>query len=231
MMIEHSPKPPGPPKSASTPKLYMTPQLAKRKDGLCPSLFYEDVQEDKPGYISKRYQTNSSLLLQIKQNEGIPKGVSELQTIVESITKSLQSVLKMDQGAVGLNFRAQGCKWKVDLDPALNRAGKSYRMEVVCSANSGGGSLTNYVVDTVLIPKVAVDISPLAPPAIGFKEAKEIFDMVAIKVRKSIVALEFPAFPDGCRGRPFKDVYQLNARVSAFEQLGGENLHDVVIVA
>jgi hypothetical protein len=222
MTMEQSPSPPRPPKSSSTPKFYMTPQLAKRKDGLCPRLLHEEEKEDKPGYVSKRYQTNSVLLLQTKQNDGIPKEVLELQTMVESINKALKSTMQTDQGVIGLSFKAEGCKWKVDLDPALNRAGKTYRMEVVCSANSSSPSITKYVVDSILIPKVAVDPNPLSPPVIGFKEAKEIFEMVALKVRKSIVRLEFPSFPDGCQGRAFKDVYQLNARVSVVARAGGK---------
>jgi hypothetical protein len=35
-----------------------------------------------------------------------------------------------------------------------------------------------------------------------------------LQVRKAIVKLEFPEFPEGCKGKPFRDVYQLNARVS-----------------
>jgi hypothetical protein len=30
------------------------------------------------------------------------------------------------------------------------------------------------------------------------------------------VRLEFPEFPEGCKGRAFREVYQLNARVSTF---------------
>ena len=94
-------------------------------------------------------------------------------------------------------------------------ASKTYKMEVVCSANSAGG-VTNYVVDCNLIPRVEVDPNPLAPPPTGYNEAKAIFDKIALKVRKAVVRLEFPEFPEGCKGRPFRDVYQLNARVSKF---------------
>lgn len=212
--MEERAKPPGPPKSSATPKLYLTPQLAKRKDGMCPSLLHQVEKKDKPGFVSKPYQTSSGLLLQIRERDGVPREVAELQAIVESINNALKSASKPDQGIAGVSFKPEGCVWKISFDPALNGASRTYRMEVVCSANRGVGNSTNYVVDTVLVPRVAVDPNPLAPPLDGFKEAKDIFDSFALKVRKAIVRLEFPSFPEGCKGVPFRDVYQLNARVS-----------------
>jgi hypothetical protein len=206
--------PPGPPKTSATPRLYLTPQLTKRKDGLCPSLLHQVIITDKPGFVSKPYQTNSSLLLQVKEKEGVAKEVTELQTIVECINKALKSASKPDQGIAAVNFKPEGCLWKITFDPNLTAA-KTYKIEVVCSANAGGGNTTNYLINTVLVPRVPVDPNPLAPALEGYSEAKEIFDSLALKVRKSIVRLEFPAFPEGCKGVPFRDVYQLNARVSA----------------
>lgn len=211
-------KHPGPPKSS--PKVYMTPQLAKRKDGLCPSLMQKVEKKEKLGYVTKPYQTNSGLLLQVKEKEGVPKEITELQTLVESLNKALKSAVKPDQGIAGVTFKPEGCVWKVMFDPSLNGAASSYKIEVVCSANSAGGNSTNYLIDTVLVPRVTVDPNPLAPPLDGFKEAKEVFDAIALKVRKSIVRLEFPSFPEGCKGVAFRDVYQLNARVSAGPRLG-----------
>jgi hypothetical protein len=205
--------PPGPPKSSATPRLYLTPQLTKRKDGLCPSLLHQVVITDKPGHVSKPYQTSSTLLLQVKEREGVAREVTELQTLVDVINKALKSASKPDQGIAGVSFKPEGCLWKITFDPSLPCA-KTYKIEVICSANSGGGKLTNYLINTVLVPRVPVDPNPLAPAVEGFSEAKEIFDALALKVRKSIVRLEFPAFPEGCKGVPFRDVYQLNARVS-----------------
>ena len=51
-------------------------------------------------------------------------------------------------------------------------------------------------------------------PMKGFREAKSSFDFLVLQVRKAVVKLEFPEFPEGCKGRPFREVYQLNARVS-----------------
>jgi hypothetical protein len=106
----------------------------------------------------------------------------------------------------------------MDFDPSLNGADKNYRIEVILFANQIAG-VTNYEIDTVLMPRIPVDPNPLAPPLKGFKEVKEIFDVLALSVRKSIVRLEFPHFPEGCQGRPFREVYQLNARVSLVSPL------------
>lgn len=218
------PGPPPPSKSvAATPRLYLTPQLTKRKDGLCPSLLHQVVINDKPGFVSKPYQTNSSLLLQIKTREGVAKEVSELQTIVECVNKALksssasskqqQSESSNSSSIASVSFKPEGCLWKVTFDPATGAA-RTYKMEVSCSANGGGGSgVTNYLVNTVLVPRVPIDPNPLATPLEGFAEAKEVFDALALKVRKSIVRLEFPSFPEGCKSVAFRDVYQLNARV------------------
>ena len=185
----------------------MTPQLAKRKDGLCPSMISSSNKE-KPGQVSKPYQTNSSLLIQIKERDGMSRETSEIHTIIESITKSLKSIAKPEHGVNGINFKPEGCIWKVDLVDS-----KAYKMQVVCSAKKGSDNMTVYIVDTIMIPRGSVDPDPLAPPPKGFKEAKAIFDMVALKVRKAVVRIEFPEFPEGCKGRPFREVYQLNARV------------------
>ena len=110
-------------------------------------------------------------------------------------------------------FTPQGCTWKLEIVPNLNDADKNYRLEVQLLVNEIHG-VTNYVVDTLLIPKGDVDPNPLAPPLKGYREAKATFDLVGIAARKAVVRLEFPEFPEGCKGRAFRDVYQLNARVS-----------------
>lgn len=213
--MESVPRPP-----PKTPKLYMTPQIAKRKDGLYPSLLQlpenEKQPKEKPGYVSKPYQTNSSLLLQIKEREGISKEVTELQTLIESVNRALKTLVadEIEPTIVGLKFKPEGCTWKMEFHPSLGEAQDSYRIEVICSANWDGR--TNYLIDSVMVPKVPVDPDPLAEPPEGFRDAKSAFDLVAIAVRKSIVRLEFPDFPEGCKkgGPLFRDVYQLNARVS-----------------
>jgi hypothetical protein len=45
-------------------------------------------------------------------------------------------------------------------------------------------------------------------------DAKAVFEMLSIAVWKAVVRLEVPEFPEGCKGVAFREVYQLNARVS-----------------
>lgn len=40
------------------------------------------------------------------------------------------------------------------------------------------------------------------------------FELIALDVKKALVRVEFPMFPEGCRDKTFREVYQLNARVS-----------------
>jgi len=211
--------PPGPPRS--TPKLYMTPQVAKRRDvGIHPSLL--DLSEkvskgvkQNPGGMNKPYRTKSELLLQIKDTEdGRKKEELEIPNLVESINEAIESIVGPDADLISCDFSPSGCEWRLDLNPSLNGADENYRLEVVFFANQLQGE-TNYVVDTLLVPKGPVDPNPLAPPLKGYREAKQTFENLALKVRKAIVRFEFPDFPEGCKGRAFREVYQLNARVSS----------------
>lgn len=210
--------PPPPSNSSRTPKLYLTPQIEKRRDGICPSLLTIKEGKDKskapPGGLSKPYRTNSILLLQVKERPNQSREECELKTLADSVSGALKDIVNPDEGEiVALAFKPEGCVWKMEFDPSLNSADKHYRIEVILYANMIDG-VTNYEVDTVLIPKVPVDPNPLAPTLKGFKEAKEVYDVLVLSVRKAIVRLEFPEFPEGCKGRPFREVYQLNARVS-----------------
>ena len=212
--------PPPPPDYSETPRLYMTPHLAKRKDGLCPSLFHDvsnaKPMKEKPGFVHKSYQTNSKLLLKVQDKQGVPREVVELQTIIEAIKRALKAVMNDEKTKqmASMRFNPEGCIWKMEFDPSHGDAHTSYRMEVICQANAGGSKgVTNYYVDSVLIPKRPVDPNPLASELDGYKAAKAVFERVAIIVRKAIVRLELPEFPEGCRNKQFKEVYQLNARV------------------
>jgi len=232
---------PPPPPGSDTPKLYMTPHLQKRKDGLCPSLFLEystaKPLKEKPGFVHKPYQTNSALLLQIKEKKGYPREMMELQTLIETVNRSLKTMVAESAASdqklmAGLRFKPEGCIWKMEFDPSLG-AENTYRMEVICQANGGPNGNTTYYVDSVMIPKIPVDPNPLAPPLEGFKAAKAAFDRVALIVRMAIVRLEFPEFPEGCKGKQFREVYQLNARVSSWNAgcLGGINFKSCVLIA
>ena len=166
-----------------------------------------------PGGMNKPYRTNSNLILQVQEREGISREVVELQTIIESVHNALQKVVAPNGDIVSLDFFPKGCSWRMELNSALNDADKNYRLEVTAYANEIQG-ITNYMVDTMLKLQGEHDPNPMAPPLKGYREAKQTFDFLSLQVRKCIVRLEFPEFPEGCKGRPFREVYQLNARVS-----------------
>lgn len=203
------------------PELYLTPQLKKRRDGLCPSLFIpEDANKTVPGGVNKTYRTNTNLLLQVPERDGVSKEVMEMQALVESVTKGLKAKIGPDKDVVHLDFKPQGSRWSMELSDSskMNGASENYMFEVVLMANEIHGVM-NYVIDTIMMPTGEPDPNPLAPPKKGYREAKQAFDLIAIIVRKSVVRLEFPEFPEGCKGKAFREVYQLNARVSVLSVL------------
>jgi len=171
-----------------------------------------------PGGMNKPYRTNSILLLQVQEREGISREVIELQTIIESVHNTLGKVVSPNGDIVSLEFLPKGCSWRMELNSALNDADQNYWLEVTAYANEVQG-VTNYMVDTMLKLKGEYDPNPMAPPLKGYREAKQTFDFLALQVRKSIVRLEFPEFPEGCKGKPFREVYQLNARVSRYSYI------------
>jgi hypothetical protein len=200
----------------------MTPHLKKRKDGLSPS-FLElgegntvspSSQRDNPGGSNKHYRTNSELLLQIKEKNGIRKEDQEIPALVEAIHDAIDEMVGPEEDIFSVDFVPSGCTWHLELSSGLNDADENYRLEVVLLANHADGA-NHYVADTLLVCKGEVDPNPLAPPLKGYREAKQVFETLSLKVRKAIVRYEFPDFPEGCKGRPFREVYQLNARVSS----------------
>ncbi len=53
-----------------------------------------------------------------------------------------------------------------------------------------------------------------AAPGPWEKTNMKAFGDLVLDVRKSLVRVEFPVFPEGCKSKTFREVYQLNARVS-----------------
>jgi len=195
----------------------MTPQLAKRKDGLCPSLLIDEVLKvstSKGGgpshaAISKSYQTNTKYLTEsIRQLENESE---ELKFISDSVNKFLKEYVDNSDDFSGISFEPKGCTWKLELDIDKVQA-PDYRIQVICMARASGDKRTTFVVDTTLVGKSDKSISSTSLP--GFKEAKATFEATSLVVRKAVVRCEFPEFPEGCKGRIFREVYQLNARVS-----------------
>jgi hypothetical protein len=137
-----------------------------------------------------------------------------LQTIVDSITSTLEYMTDVQKGTkdfISLTFEPQGCLWTLEFNPNLKA--KAYQLHVVCRACADIEGHNAYAVDSMVVAvnNYQEKYSPSDPV---FKEAKEAFEFAALQIRKAIVKLEFPDFPEGCKGRPFRDVYQLNAKVS-----------------
>lgn len=207
-MVSVVPAPPT--NSGVTPPLYLTPQLEKRPDGLAPCLLdlSSFSRKQKGNYvIRKSYRTSSKFL------KATPKDDSrELQTIVDSITVTLEALVDRERGTkdlASMTFEPQGCLWTLEFNPSLRA--QNYQFHVVCKGCADLEGHNEYVVDASIVPKDGKRYSTSDP---GIKEATASFDYAALQVRKAVVKLEFPDFPEGCKGRPFRDVYQLNARVS-----------------
>lgn len=139
---------------------------------------------------------------------------AELQAIVVSVQECLEDNEGPDKDYLGLDFTPQGCSWVLGLNPSIGSgAANSYYIEVNCAARSlPGANNTAFEVTTSLVPKIK-GVDPKSPQLKGFREAKAAFDFLVLQVRKTVVKIEFPEFPEGCKGRPFREVYQLNARV------------------
>lgn len=203
------------PPPPATPQVYMTPQLQKRRDGLAPSLLEVASREpqDPKTTLIKSYQTCSKYLAASVINCVNVDDSQELQKIVDSIATTLEELVDRDSGTkdlASMKFQATGCMWTLNFNPNLRA--DSHMLEVVCSACEEGANQGNtYIVDTSLVSK---NKGTPAQGGSGFKEAKATFDYVALQVRKAVVRCEFPDFPEGCKGTPFRDIYQLNARVS-----------------
>jgi len=172
------------------------------------------------GGINKIYRTNSYLLLQVKEVAGVSRKATELEIIVESINAALEKLVSNEASEfVHLRFSPTGCIWNAEFttEKDMNDAACSFRLEIILSANEMSGVM-NYLVDTLMICKNEnIDNSRGAPASSqpGYKKAKAAFEILALCVRKAIVRLEFPEFLEGCKGRPFKEVYQLNARLKS----------------
>lgn len=213
--------------SHSSGKVYLTPQIekvAKRRNGLCPSLLgdkhIEQVSAKNPTMCAaiKSYQTNTKYMnedIRELKNHG-----EEFKFITDSVQNFLRDCIdekRQSTDLVTLDFQPKGCTWSMELNPTIGAP--DYMIQVQCLARPGEKGTTTFVVDTKLVGKSSKSIASTSLP--GFREAKATFEMAALVVRKAVVKCEFPNFPEGCKGRTFREVYQLNARVSYSEDLKG----------
>lgn len=225
------------PGASSSGKVYLTPQIekvAKRRDGLCPSLLLEghmDAVTSKhgPGDCAavKSYQTNSKYLNE--DIRGLGNDGEELKFITDSITHFLKDVIdekKHTTDLISMKFYPKGCIWDLEMNDTIGAP--DYKIQVTCLASSGDSGTTDFVTDTKLVGKSSKSLTSTALP--GFREAKATFEMTALIARKAVVKCEFPNFPEGCKGRTFREVYQLNARVRTTEKME-DLVQDPIIMA
>lgn len=213
--------PPPPPPAPPTPKLYMTPILAKRKDGLCPSLYSIEISKTVSS-TSKVYRTNSYLLKNVgsrmrkEGTAGSEVEAVEFQTIADAISEYLSEVVHPSKDLVSSSFQPHGCTWTCQFAPTLNGAHTSYYLTIVCSAqNENHSAITEYYVNTKLTAKQEIGEGKPLPALRGLREAKGVLDVTALDIRKAVVKCELPEFPEGRKGRTFREVYQLNARLKS----------------
>jgi hypothetical protein len=198
----------------ASPEMYMTPQLAKRKDGLCPLLLNDGLIQkpnarEGPSHaaMAKSYQTNTKYLTEsIRELEN---DAEELKFISDSIDNFLKNFTARSGEIDSVEFEPKGCTWKLEMNQKVHAP--DYRIQVTCFAKEAGIKRTTFVIDTTLVGKNTKSLASTSLP--GFKEARATFETIAIVVRKAVVKCEFPDFPEGCKGRIFREVYQLNARV------------------
>lgn len=214
------PKPAPPAPTGGSGQVYLTPQIekvAKRRDGLCPSLLLDGHMEavtskHGPGDCAavKSYQTNSKYLND--DIRGLGNDGEELKFISDSITHFLKDVIdekRQTTDLISMKFKPKGCIWDLEMNSTIGAP--DYKIQVNCLAKAGSNGTTDFVADTKLVGKSSKALASTSLP--GFREAKATFEMTALIVRKAMVKCEFPNFPEGCKGRTFREVYQLNARV------------------
>ena len=107
-----------------------------------------------------------------------------------------------------------------DLDKTGPKSGSSFTR--VASGGSAGdgkaGADTNDAAPGGLGGALRRDVyasRQFGAPALWEGANHRAFQDVCLGVQKALARVEFPSFPEGRRGRTFREVYQLNAQVSA----------------
>jgi len=208
--------------SANGRDVYLTPQIekqAKRREGLCPSLLLDDhvqLTQSKAGNglaaVTKTYQTNSKYLTSVIRD--LESDAEELQFIINSVNKYLGKIVdekKKKMDLISLKFKPKGCTWNLEINSDIGAP--DYMITVVCYANSEQPGVTTFVLDTNLVGKSSDSLTSTTLP--GFREAKGVLEFTALTVRKGVVRCEFPVFPEGLKGKTFREIYQLNARLKS----------------
>ncbi|KAL7447563.1 hypothetical protein ACHAXS_010366 [Conticribra weissflogii] len=104
-------------------------------------------------------------------------------------------------------------EWVVPPPDLLNKADTMARSTVPdaeAGAYRGGGEADRSVFDQDIC------VSPQFVESGPWEKANlEAFDHIGLDIRKALVRVEFPVFPEGCKDKTFREIYQLNARLKS----------------
>eukprot|EP00581_Thalassiosira_minuscula_P010305 CAMPEP_0183710006 /NCGR_PEP_ID=MMETSP0737-20130205/5899_1 /TAXON_ID=385413 /ORGANISM="Thalassiosira miniscula, Strain CCMP1093" /LENGTH=794 /DNA_ID=CAMNT_0025938227 /DNA_START=292 /DNA_END=2676 /DNA_ORIENTATION=+ len=108
-------------------------------------------------------------------------------------------------------------------NPSISRAGsRNLSMksidedgEAEVERNAGRAIEVKYAVKRSVFHKNIYASRQFVAPGPWEKANIKAYGDIGLDVRKSLVRVEFPKFPEGCRDRTFREVYQLNARLKS----------------
>lgn len=211
--------------ASSSDEFYLSPEIDAREDGLCPTKLPDDytgsVVDTEELIIS--YEANSQLLnREIREKEDAS---AELEFLCESISKFvLENVDEEEQRSalISLDFEIEGCIWKLDLNP--NLAAPGLQIHVTLLAKDGGHNGTIWVTQSYLVDLNNDELVMTKAEVKKHPTAKAALEQTALVIRKAVIKCELPEFPEGGKGRHFKEVYKLNAKVSS------DNMNDLSLV-
>jgi hypothetical protein len=203
---------------AST-ELHLDAQINARDDGLCPTKLADDYTVSAT-HVSDAFvvacQTNSQLLNRHVRDKNNTS--AELEFICQSISRHIiENVDEVERKSalISLDFEIEGCVWKMDLNPDLATPGLQVQVKLLARADKALGMIwvtQTYMVDTKSTTKYFQPLSRTQFKKMGV--AKLVVEQTSLVIRKAVLRCEFPEFPEGCKGRSFKEVYKLNAKVS-----------------
>ena len=199
--------------------LYTTPQIEARDDGLCPTKlpdnFSGSLSNSKDCVIS--FQTNSQLLNRKVREESDTS--AELEFICESLSKCiLENVDEVEKKSalISLDFKIEGCIWTMDLNPSLCTDGLQIQVTLLARNDEQKGTI--WATETSLVYVNGENVVVAKEEAQKYPTSRAALEQTALVIRKAVLKCEFPEFPEGGKGRRFKQVYKLNAKVRTLEK-------------
>jgi len=149
---------------------------------------------------------------------------------LKSLIRSVYDALESAERCRVVDFNPSGCKWRAILayedeveDEVLSalmsaedKMDTHYCLYAACCEKLGDRSpFPEYSIDIALMPP---RIEPsFIPPQLKViqKEIGRTFEDICYAVKKAVVKLELPKFPQGSSGKMFKDVYRMEKEINA----------------